>query len=111
MKKKKQKNIKIPAIDLTRAMGIDVFVYTDGNLKPKKLKVKNNMFELKDEFDNGHYDHFTHYDYLVQLVNNGQPSEFRKHLEGMSNRALVSIGLLKMPYSKYLNEEILKRMK
>ena len=38
--KRKTKTIKVSAIDFTRAMGIDVLVFTGGSLKPKKLKGK-----------------------------------------------------------------------
>jgi len=41
-KNKRKKTVKVSAIDLTRAMGIDVLVFTNGSLTPKKLKVKNN---------------------------------------------------------------------
>jgi hypothetical protein len=68
------------------------------------------QYELKDIFDIKWDETFTHYDYLIQLVNNGQPTAFKEHLTKMSNKALVHMHLLKQPYNSYVKAEILIRM-
>jgi hypothetical protein len=45
--------------------------------------------KLTDEFDNVHYNHFTHCDYLLKLIENGQDGEFINHLKLLSNESLI----------------------
>jgi hypothetical protein len=72
--------------------------------------MKTNQFELKDIFDIKWDETFTHDDYLIQLINNGQPTAFKEHLTKMSNKALVYFQFVKKPYSDYVKAEILIRM-
>ena len=70
-------------------------------------------FELQDEFDNGDINHFTHYDYLLQLYENGQASEFRNHLTKLSNEAVVDFLKIKpkdLTSTQWVRNEILSRM-
>ncbi len=69
-------------------------------------------FKLTDEFDNGGYDHFTHYDYLKQLIENGQLGAFKDHLKEMSNEALVSLAnnIEGYSYQNNVRVELLNRM-
>ncbi len=70
--------------------------------------------ELQDEFDNGELNHFSHYDYLLQVIHNGQGSAFKDHLSEMSNNALVTFLELIPHESKrfhdIVKDEIKKRM-
>ena len=71
--------------------------------------------ELQEEFDSEEMYHFTHYDYLMQTMENGQYSAFKVHLREMSNKALVAIldtisGSNKHIYKQCLKEEIQQRM-
>jgi hypothetical protein len=73
------------------------------------------LFSLSDDFDSKEtFNHFTHYDYLEQLIENGQPSAFKDHLEKIKNESLLKF--LKINentpalYVNLLNDEILKRM-
>lgn len=69
--------------------------------------------ELTDEFDNDQPEHFTHYDYLLQVIVNGQPSAFREHIKKLSNDALVTLLTIVegQTYKNYVSKEILERMK
>jgi hypothetical protein len=71
-------------------------------------------FKLTDEFDSNQIEHFTHYDYLLQLITNGQPSDFAKHIKKINNRALLHFMCI-MPqisiFVTYTSDEILSRMK
>jgi hypothetical protein len=73
------------------------------------------MYELTDEFDNEELNHFTHYDYLLQLIENGQFSAFKEHIKELSNEAVVKC--LEVFYQGYssgyknmIRDEILRRM-
>jgi hypothetical protein len=70
--------------------------------------------ELHHEFDNSQIDHCTHYDYLKQLIDNGQLGSFKLHLQSMSNKALVDFITdaenYSMSYVNALKAEILLRM-
>lgn len=49
----------------------------------------NRLYELSEEFDNDDINHFTHYDYLLQVIENGQPSAFRAHIKTISKKSLL----------------------
>jgi hypothetical protein len=71
-----------------------------------------NKSNLEDVFDNGGYDHFTHFDYLKQLIENGQLGAFKDHLKEMSNEALVSLAnnVEGYSYQNNVKVELLNRM-
>lgn len=50
-------------------------------------------YSLGDEFDNSSavngYNHFTHYDYLLQLIDNGQLGAFKDHIKEITNKGLL----------------------
>jgi len=46
-------------------------------------------FELEDEFDNEELNHFTHYDYLLQTIDNGQRGALKEALKAISNKSLI----------------------
>lgn len=74
-------------------------------------------FELQDEFDksqdeNG-YNHFTHYDYLLQVIGNGQMSAFKSHLKEITSEGLLTF-LPLAGSDKWVNavkDEIMGRIK
>lgn len=78
-----------------------------------KVQMLPKRFNLSDEFDNGDINHFTHYDYLCQLIENGQPSAFAEHLKQITNDGLIR--LLKIVkvniFISYTEDEIYTRMK
>lgn len=71
------------------------------------------MNKLSDEFDNEELNHFTHYDYLLQVIINGQFSAFKDHLKEIINKDLIWFIQI-MPecpeiYKNAVCSEILKR--
>lgn len=75
------------------------------------MKVRTN--ELTDEFDQFDPEHFTHYDYLCQLVDNGQPSAFIEHIKTLTNESVLTLYKI-VPdgtYKTRVRAEILERMK
>jgi hypothetical protein len=69
-------------------------------------------FNFQDVFDNGGYDHFTHYDYLMQTMTNGQMGAFKEHLKLIQNASIIALLPLKnKSYEEIVKAEILGRMK
>lgn len=69
--------------------------------------------DLQTEFDNEDENHFTHYDYLLQLIENGQFSSFTEHLKELKNSALVRFFEImpdKKSFKLIVSEELLIRM-
>lgn len=77
----------------------------------------NKKSNLNDQFDNDDLNHFTHYDYLLQLIDNGQYSAFKYHLREISTKSLLrflrflEIMPTEQTYKETVEEEILERMK
>jgi hypothetical protein len=71
------------------------------------------MHKLNDPFDTDQAEHFTHYDYLLQVIENGQGSALRDHIKVITNKSLIRFYEI-MPnfpaYRKIVQDEILKRM-
>lgn len=68
---------------------------------------------LDDEFDNDDINHFTHYDYLNQLVENGQHSAFKEHIKEITGSSLLRYYLVmegSVTFKNHVTDEILKRM-
>lgn len=69
--------------------------------------------DLTEEFDNDEPEHFTHYDYLLQLIENGQFSAFSEHLKTLKNSALVRFFEImpdKKSFKLLVSEEIILRI-
>ena len=76
------------------------------NPEPRKL------LRLQDEFDNGEAEHFTNYDYLTQLVDNGRPSVFKEFIKEINTEGLItfiSVTDIRYLFRQYVLAEILKR--
>jgi len=71
------------------------------------------LFKLHDDFDNGEINHFTHYDYMNQLIENGQMNEFKSHIKKLDNGGVISLAnnVDGYPYLNAVRDEILRRMK
>lgn len=70
------------------------------------------LHTLSDEFDNGEINHFTHYDYMLQVVHNGQPSALRDHVKQMRVASLIKFidrTELSEVYRNIIRDEIIKR--
>jgi hypothetical protein len=71
--------------------------------------------KLHDEFNNNEINHFSNYDYILQLNTNGQFSPYKEFLKELDNNSLLILaihhgGELKDIFYKELKNEILKRM-
>lgn len=70
------------------------------------------LHKLSDEFDNGEIEHFTHYDYLMQVINNGQPTALKEHVEEIQTRSLLVFfdrAEMTETYREIIRLEIIKR--
>lgn len=68
--------------------------------------------KLTDEFDNDDINHFTVYDYILQVVENGQLSSFKETIKKLDDDQLVTLLeiLEKGLYKSFTSQEIVKRM-
>jgi hypothetical protein len=69
--------------------------------------------QLHDEFDNGEPEHFTNYDYVLQVSENGQLSAFKLFIKQLDHEALVHLAVHQEFNHSMLEElraEILRRM-
>lgn len=74
------------------------------------------MKELHQEFHNQDPEHFTNYDYILQLSDNGQYSPFKEFIKELSSNALLTLiknnkHELKTAFYDQLSDELLSRTK
>lgn len=69
---------------------------------------------LHEEFYNDEPEHFTNYDYILQLVENGQLSTFKEFIKEIVAMDLLNIltnnSEIKDTYLFHIKEEILERL-
>lgn len=72
---------------------------------------------LEHEFDNGDINHFTNYDYILQLCENGQSAAFKEFIKGIPSKEILTL-LRDNEYDinsdyrmEILTSEILSRLK
>lgn len=77
--------------------------------------MKTKRFKLTAEFDDGEHptEHMSHYDYLEQLITNGQPTAYKEHIKLINNDGLIRLlKIIKVNiFIAYTEDEIHSRMK
>lgn len=68
------------------------------------------MKTLEQEFYNDDPEHFTNYDYVIQLIDNGQWSVLKEFLKELENKALVTLIRNRMKGEAHFSDEILRRL-
>jgi hypothetical protein len=69
------------------------------------------MKTLQQELYNDEPEHFTNYDYIIQLIDNGQYSVLKDFLKEIDNVGLINLVRNRMKGEKYFADEILRRLR
>lgn len=73
------------------------------------------MKNLQSEFDDGQAEHFTYYDYIIQVCTNGIWSSLKTTLQELEDTALITLLInnqneLRSTGTLYVADEIMERM-